>query len=392
MRRTDDIEGEILETIPNAWNSDKFSIPESAGRYNQLIDLKMADDGILYMGVYGNYRKGDGSKDANTVGYSVSNDYGLTWETIEFLPLSVRNEFMTSLGLTGGTFVFNYTTKGMVVFNGGDISFIVHGGLYNAAQEYQGSKVVEIYTENSSWDMRIVADLTGSYIVYRDVLNTENTRTNPSDIELQVARTVDGSGMVAKWIDLIDYDQTAGTFSTTDVFMAARMKNATSWNTAVNVTQSSEIDRSVLIPDYISNFTDKSIVPMLKQYTKIKPNESERDSQFVAGLDQYLKYAVAEVIVDVEDNEIIENVKMDIVPNPVNDIARVRVFYEGKPVQTEVAIFNLLGEKVAVVSNGIMPYGTHHFDYNVSNWISGTYYVTVSIGDKKMTKLMNIIK
>ena len=291
IRYAENIEDQFVETIPDAWNSNKFTDNTTPGsRYNQMVDLRMTNNGTLYFAVYGNFKKEVGEPDPNTVGVSISTDYGKTWSAFETWTPDLREQFLSQIGYAGYSFIFTYTTKGFVAFDNGDFSFLVHGGIYDPANNnaYIKSVIVEIYKEQGNWGARLVAEYSGAYIVYQDVTNNQGQRQNPSDIELQLACTKDGRYLLAKWIDLIDYNPDAGTFSTTDVFMTIREKNLFNWLPAINVTQTEQIDRNVMLPDYIKSIQN---VPLLKEYSKVKNPQFERDSQFVAQADQYLMFA-----------------------------------------------------------------------------------------------------
>jgi hypothetical protein len=393
LRRVEnDIETPFTEGIPDAWNSNKFMVVDQAGsRYNQLIDMRRADDGVIYLACYGRFYNDDpGSTNPNTVGVSRSTDNGLTWEDFEQLPIEVRDAYVSDQGYPGGSFVFNYTTKGFVPFSNGEWSIVVHGALYDAGQQLVGSQIVEIYKQMGAWGMRKVADNSGAYIVYRDVLNTANERQNPSDIELQMAGTADGSALVVKWVDLEDYNSTAGTFRTTDIYLASKTKYGTKWGDKINVTNSDEIDRATLLPDYVP---DASNVPIMKLYSKIKAGESERDSQFVAGLDQDLMIGLFSVPVSVE-NEVVNNSKLnfEVMPNPVNDIASIRLYNEQKSASIDLSVYDILGNKVIGYELSNVNVGTSYHQFKTEALSSGVYYISLQIDGYQTTKMMNVIK
>ncbi len=392
LRYAGNIEDQFVETIPDAWNSNKFSDVDQAGsRFNQMVDLRMTNDGTLYFAVYGNFKNNLAETDPNTVGVSISTDYGQTWSEFDTWTPELRNQFLADLGYSGYTFVFAYTTKGFVAFDNGDFSFVVHGGIYDADNNYIKSIIAEIYKENGQWGARVVAENTGAYIVYQDLTNTAGNRVNPSDIELQLTTTTDGQYLLAKWIDLIGYDSELGTFTTTDVFMSARQKNQPNWLPSQNVTQSDQIDRNVMIPDYIKSIKN---VPMLKEYTKVYDSQFERDSQFVAQADQYLMFANAQLDyqVSVEDNTPIYELQLEVIPNPITDFIRMKVYYEGETQNAELSIYNLMGQKVATISNSNLNYGTTYFDFDPSILSSGLYFVSLKIADKNIVEKINVIK
>jgi len=389
IRKTDDIESDFTETIPDAWNSNKFKVVNQANtRYNQLIDLKMDANQVMYLAVYGGFL----NTEINEIGVSISTDYGTTWSDFDIIPKSVRDNYVSSMGYPGGSLAIGYTTKGFAVFDNGDFSIVCHGALLDANDNVIDYGIYEFYKENGAWGIREVAKPTGAYITYADVTDqTTGDRLNPSDIELQLARTIDGSALVAKWVDLIGYDQQAGTFLTTDIYLASRSKNSNSWGDTLNVTKSDEIDRCTLLPDYVPN--DLTGIPILKMYAATMADKTERDSQFYSIGDQYVQVGNFDTVVGVEDN--LKNndvIKMEVMPNPVSDFAKVSVYTETKDANAVISLYDLLGNKVLEIYNGNLNYGMNFFDINLSKINSGAYYCTIKTKTTTISKMMNVIK
>jgi hypothetical protein len=66
------------------------------------------------------------------------------------------------------------------------------------------SYVVEInYNYNTGeWKIYPIAQDIGGWILYQDITDANNQRTNWNDNELDVTRTVDGRYLLAKWVGL----------------------------------------------------------------------------------------------------------------------------------------------------------------------------------------------
>ncbi len=391
---------EIEQEIPDAWNSSNFrTVDQPNSRFNQLIDFRMIPNGEVYLAVYGGFYHPDpAAENPNTVGVSKSTDYGETWDEFDKLPKTVRDSYCSEQGYPGGLFIFQYTTKGFVVFDNGDYSILVHGGLYDGSGQdpnYVGSQIVEIYKEDGQWGMRKVADITGAHITYSDIKNADEQRSNPSDIELQAARTVDGELILAKWVDLEDYDPDQGSFSTTDIYIAARYKQSSEWGEKQNVTESEKLDRITLLPDYVPNDLDQ--VPLMKLYSVTGEGESERDSQFVATMDQYLMFAGASEItlppMSVEDkNNYANEAEVKIIPNPTSSKTAVNVYYEGKAGTAEIALYDMMGRKVKTIYEGTVGFGAKNYRFNASDLSAGAYYCSITINGRTITKRINIVR
>ncbi|QQS35731.1 MAG: T9SS type A sorting domain-containing protein [Ignavibacteriales bacterium] len=78
-------------------------------------------------------------------------------------------------------------------------------------------------------------------------------------------------------------------------------------------------------------------------------------------------------------------------PNPFNPST---TFTFDLPVesQTTLSVYNLLGEKVATLIDGMMKAGTHQIKFDGSKLSSGIYIYSLEAGDKKFTKKMILTK
>jgi hypothetical protein len=78
-------------------------------------------------------------------------------------------------------------------------------------------------------------------------------------------------------------------------------------------------------------------------------------------------------------------------PNPFN--ARTS-FSFALPEQSDVTIevFNLLGQKTATITEGLMPAGNHTVTWDASDVASGVYYYKISAGDYSAIRMMTLLK
>ena len=87
---------------------------------------------------------------------------------------------------------------------------------------------------------------------------------------------------------------------------------------------------------------------------------------------------------------------LDNYPNPFNPSTSIS-FNIPNEVYTEVAIYNMMGQKVRTLHNGNLQAGRHHiffdgFDDNNLQLGSGVYFYRVTAGEFNATKKMMLVK
>ncbi len=78
-------------------------------------------------------------------------------------------------------------------------------------------------------------------------------------------------------------------------------------------------------------------------------------------------------------------------PNPFNAQTNID-FTLDKKAKVELAVYNLLGAKVATLANGQMEAGKHSINFDASRISSGVYYYILKTNDSKVTKKMTLLK
>jgi hypothetical protein len=78
-------------------------------------------------------------------------------------------------------------------------------------------------------------------------------------------------------------------------------------------------------------------------------------------------------------------------PNPFNPSTKIK-FSLSEAGLTNIAIYNLLGQKVATVLNEELVAGRHTVDFNASNLSSGVYFYKIESGKNIATKKMMLLK
>ncbi len=78
-------------------------------------------------------------------------------------------------------------------------------------------------------------------------------------------------------------------------------------------------------------------------------------------------------------------------PNPFNPTTVISYSIPEKADVT-LKVFNLLGQQVATLVNGVQNVGTHEVNFNASNMASGVYFYTIKAGQFTSTRKMMLIK
>jgi len=78
-------------------------------------------------------------------------------------------------------------------------------------------------------------------------------------------------------------------------------------------------------------------------------------------------------------------------PNPFNPSTKID-FELAKTEKVKLAVYNLLGEQVAVLVNGIRNTGSQTITFNAKNLSSGVYFYKLEAGSRVLTKKMMLLK
>jgi hypothetical protein len=78
-------------------------------------------------------------------------------------------------------------------------------------------------------------------------------------------------------------------------------------------------------------------------------------------------------------------------PNPFNPITQIQ-FDLPKAAQVQLRIYNILGQEVVTLANGIFPAGTHGVSWNATNFPSGIYIYQFKAEDFMEAKKMVLIR
>ena len=78
-------------------------------------------------------------------------------------------------------------------------------------------------------------------------------------------------------------------------------------------------------------------------------------------------------------------------PNPFNPVTTIS-FYLPEPVPVKLSVFNVVGQPVAVLTEGTLGSGDHEFEWDASGLPSGMYIYQLEVGTKVMTRKMTLVK
>jgi hypothetical protein len=83
-------------------------------------------------------------------------------------------------------------------------------------------------------------------------------------------------------------------------------------------------------------------------------------------------------------------------PNPFNPITTIEyqigTIYES-PVQVDLYVYNILGQKIKTLVSGKKAAGEHRIEYDASNFASGVYFNRITIDNKRSdTKKLILLK
>ncbi|MEQ8523204.1 T9SS type A sorting domain-containing protein [Gracilimonas sp.] len=100
-----------------------------------------------------------------------------------------------------------------------------------------------------------------------------------------------------------------------------------------------------------------------------QPVSNERDSQSANGIELYQNY-----------------------PNPFNPSTTISFRLDGSE-KIKIQIFNLTGQRVATLVDGIKTAGTHNFQWNAADFASGVYFYRLEMeGERSITKRLILLK
>jgi hypothetical protein len=384
--------------IPPTWASANFyPVSDPATTPKEAIGFRQRKDGVIYYGVFGNFRVTPDAQ-MGKVAFSTSSDDGETWSNFKIMPSNLYKDYAMSIGATNrDSVVITYMSKDFTVLANGDVYFFNY--LYemdeNKSQQEKIHQIVSIKYEaaGDKWSISKVADVTGFWISLRD----ESGQTVASeDFEIEVAKTEDEKVLLVKYLDLIGVDYEASTYRSSDVYVVTHKVGSNGWSDTLNVTDDYTLNRDTHIPEIIPN--DLKNLPVLMLHSVLSPGEEPGTNGYLTAALSYLRHqwvfvAHFNAITGVEDEQVsVTGLKINrISPNPVNSDSKVEFTTVGAG-NVEITVTDLLGNIVATVYNGFVEEGVHSYSFNGDNLMNGAYYVTLRSGNSTVTEIIAIAK
>ena len=121
-------------------------------------------------------------------------------------------------------------------------------------------------------------------------------------------------------------------------------------------------------------------------------DEDESESHNGKSIDQRYRLLMVPPGIELVDKLIPEQIELfQNYPNPFNPATTIS-FYLPEPVEVSLSVFNVVGQPVATLTNGVLNAGEHHFEWNATGYPSGMYIYQLEVGTKVLTRKMTLVK
>lgn len=392
---------DITYSIPPQWASNKyFPVDTIVSAPCEGLGFRYRKDGKLYYGVFGNFINNQ-TVEVGKLGFSTSDDYGATWTEFTVMPANLFKDYGGSLGINPDSSFVGYQSKDFTVLANGDVYFVVYFFENDASKLWPDSfhqiLAVKYSAADGNWSISKIADITGLWI--NPIDDSGNTVGSGADNELEIARTIDESTLLVKYVDQLGVqwtDDTHYTFQTNDIFVSTHAVGSTSWSTPANITEDGYYNLNTMIPEIIPN--DLKSLPIMETHTILQSGEELGTSGYPQAARSYLRHqwvlsGTFDGIVSVEDeNQNVTGLKINrIFPNPSTGNSNIEFSTSGNG-NVEINITDLLGNVVLVIYNGLVEEGAHSFNFNTSSLMNGAYYVSLKAGNKTVTELVSVVR
>lgn len=427
--RTVDVKGEseIASIVPSQWDVSKFRASTSTNTsYQSGMEFDFDNEGSLYTSV-NNIFLPEPVEYFRVPGVSKSTDMGLTWTDFNKVPQAVIEAYVSSTGNNTWRAVDPYAQDAFVVTGPNQYSHFFTIGLWmDGDQTFRDVQLIECYYKDNNWGVRKVATINGYPKIFTRSAKFSTTTKWVYKIdddllgyELQVAKTKDGNNILVKWIDVslplpispaytISYDsrKTDGTTEeltgdvdtifTTDVFVSSRSVGGNSWAIPTNATNDSIANKVTWIPDIVPSLNE---IPIIMHHTPVVTNTTHPAFgiprpiiQLAADLSPIVTYSTISTVVSVEEETpVTTNVSTSVYPNPAVSESQL-VFNMKQTGNVQIEVFNSLGQSVGIIYSGVQFAGIHGLNFDVSNYVSGAYYYTVTTSNGTETGKFNVVK
>jgi hypothetical protein len=323
------------------------------------------------------------------------------------MPWSNILAYNTASGMNGNpdSISLFYSPVGFAVTGTDQYSIVF--GLYDIDASKTGNQqhIVEARYSGGTWTLSKVADFFSGWYDYEG----GGSPSNQMDNEIQVARTADGTRLVAKWAQLFNYTfeqdidgdgDSPDTLTTADILTSVSNVGSGVWSDPANVTESAIHDRLSWIPTPVVP-NDLTNLPLLTVASRPADDETTVAAQLLASQLWVAERTQLVLISNVDATassgaapiagESVGSRIASIVPNPTTGSARVTLDV-ARAGNGSVEIWSSLGERVATLASGTLPAGTQSFTLDGVELPLGAYYVAMKIDGRTVTMPFSVVR
>ncbi|KAB2894072.1 MAG: hypothetical protein OKBPIBMD_02155 [Chlorobi bacterium] len=423
-------------TMPDAWRISQFRVPSPTNlnsRMNSETSLDADADGKLYM-VVNNILTSNPEVRVPMV--STSEDQGSTWTEFTVMPEALFSDYQQTQGWGSVVIFRQYDSYELLVTGRNRFSYFLRLADYGVNRDsLTNLHIVEVGYDNGAWSLTKVADLNGIPLeFFRQDSASGGAQTpnwipsyqvNPRGHEIQAALTADGQNILLKWIDenpdLLEdgfsqialFNAGGSTFTEneitglfyTDIYFCHRPVNSSAWSSKVNITNDRVYDHGTLLPPVIKSLESVPIVNLLG----FKKNTIPAQSTWRAPLSN-LPEVILNATVDYRTPNVVQTAFFNalnpssvneqtapafhintIAPNPATTAAEV-TFTMDQPAPVRVEVYNVNGELVHTAYTGSLDAGIHGISVSTDSLPAGAYAVAITVGSKRSTQMLSVVR
>ncbi len=180
-----------------------------------------------------------------------------------------------------------------------------------------------------------------------------------------------------------------------EIWAVASADDGLQWGEPVNLTNSSDIDDRY---SFLSDWNEAGKLNILYQTSTAAGSALQGETPL--GLQDYLvlkadipstePYTGPSSVKQVSSVPASYQLEQNY-PNPFNPSTAIRFSLE-KNSLVKLTVYNMLGERVAVLADGYLNAGTHEATWNASSLSSGLYFYRLEAGNTTLTRKMTLMK
>lgn len=329
--------------------------------------------GNFYVGVYAQFAAAVAPDTGSfTLGISKSTDGGATWSEFDIIPRAA---------LTPA-----YATNNGYRRVGNDIAIDANGGYHWLVTE------IDTLANPDKWSVyHYYKAAGGSWTAtkIKDIAQHENWAYGGLDqtrTENQLAMSVDGKTIVAKWIEDGRGATYADSLPIADVWTST-WKSGAGWSTPVNRTNTPAVnDQMVHMAQHLDMAGNAYF--FRSQPLNSDGNPADNDVR-VTGV-----YFSKDMVVGVRKEQGMVAGSFNLsqnFPNPFNPTTNIQFSIPASALTT-LKVYNMVGQEVATLVNGQKEAGVYFVDFDASKLASGVYLYKLQSGSYVETKKMVLVK